>query len=128
MITKQLELTNEQTSPLFRLMWVHNINEPNRRHFDNNICAFHIGNGFILSVAHNLRIEASIFKSLDDIIFAAEILPHLDAAQTLLFNRCYPLDPLTNKRYINIINPNDLQLVIASLKQINFDTRWLKLM
>ena len=127
MLTRQLELTNEQTSPLFRLMWVHNVTEPNRRHFDNNICAFHIGNGFILSVAHNIRTEAQVFKSIDNAIFTTCILPHLNPTQIQLFNQCYPLDPQTNKRYINIINPTDVQTVVETLRQINFDTRWLTL-
>lgn len=127
MLTRQLELTNEQTSPLFRLMWLHNVNEPNRRHFDNNICAFHIGNGFILSVAHNIKTEALIFKSIDNAIFTADILPHLNPVQIQLFNQCYPLDLQTNKRYINLINPGDIQTVAETLKQINFDTRWLTL-
>ena len=64
-LRKQLELTNEQTSPLFRIMSIQNKDEPHRRHFENNICAFHIGNGFILSVAHNLKTEAKLFKSID---------------------------------------------------------------
>lgn len=127
MLTRQLELTNEQTSPLFRLMWLENVNEPTRRHFDNNICAFHIGNGFILSVAHNIRTEALIFKSIDNSVFEADILPHLNPAQTQLFNQCYPLDPQTDKRYINIINQADVQTVVDTLNQINFDTRWLTL-
>jgi len=127
MLTKQLELTNEQTSPLFRIMWIHNLNEPIRRHFDNNICAFHIGNGLILSVAHNIKSEGQIFKSIDEAIYSANILPHLNADQILLFNKCYPLDPTTNKRYINSVDQNDVQLVVDTLKQINFDTRWLTL-
>ena len=128
MLNKQLELTNEQTSPLFRLMWVHNINEPNRRQFDNNISAFHIGNGFILSVAHNLRTEAQIFKSIDNNLFSANIFPHLNPSQIHIFNQYYPLDPQTNKRYLNIANQNDFQTVVETLKQINFDTRWVSLM
>jgi hypothetical protein len=127
MLTGQLELTNEQTSPLFRLMWIHNPTEPTRRHYNNNICAFHIGNGFILSVAHNIKTEALIFKSIDNAIYTADILPHLSPTQTQLFNQCYPLDPQTNKRYINIINQADVQRVVDTLKQINFDTRWLTL-
>lgn len=127
MLTRQLELTNEQTSPLFRLMWIHNVNEPNRRHYDNNICVFHIGNGFILSVAHNLKTEALLFKSIEESLFTTTILPHLNPTQLQLFNQCYPLDIQTNKRYINIINQNDIQTAIDILKQINFDTRWLSL-
>lgn len=125
MITKQLELTNEQTSPLFRLMWINNINEPNRRNFDNNICAFHIGNGLILSVAHNLRGEAQILKSIEQTVFDAEIFPHLNPSQILLFDKCYPLDNATNKRYLNIVDQNDVQAIVSTLQQINYDTRWL---
>ncbi len=129
MLTRQLELTNEQTSPLFRLMWIHNVTEPARRDFDNNICAFHVGNGYILSVAHNIKTEALIFKSIDNAIFIKEILPHLEPQQILLFDDCFPLDPLTNKRYmnININNQSDFQTVVDILKKINFDTRWLTL-
>ena len=129
MLTRQqLELTNEQTSPLFRLMWIHNINEPNRRGFFNNICAFHIGNGYILSVAHNLRGEAQIFNSIEQAIFVADILPHLNPTQILLFDKCYPLDIATNKRYLNIVDQNDVQTIVATLQQINYDTRWITLM
>jgi hypothetical protein len=128
MLTRQLELTNELSSPLFRLMWAHNINEPKRRYFDNNICAFHIGNGYILSVAHNLRVEAQIFKSIEQSDFTKYILPHLNPAQVLIFDKFYPLDINTNKRYLNIVNHNDIQLIVAILQQINYDTRWLTLM
>ncbi len=127
MQNKQLELINENTSPLFRLMWIYDINETSRRNFDNNICAFHIGNGFILSVAHNIRTEAFIFKSIDNTIYSSDILPHLNSSQIELFNQCYPLDSQANKRYINIKNQSDVQLVIDTLKQIKFDTRWLTL-
>jgi hypothetical protein len=67
MVTKKKELVNEQTSPLFRIMWIHNDTEPARRVFDNNISSFHIGHGFILSVAHNKRIQALLFKSIKKI-------------------------------------------------------------
>jgi hypothetical protein len=63
-LTKQLELTHEQTSPLFRIMFTQNLEEAQRRHFENNICAFHIGQGYFLTVAHNLKTEAKIFKSI----------------------------------------------------------------
>jgi hypothetical protein len=128
MQSKLLELTNEEKSPLFRIMWVHNVNEPQRRQYENNICAFHIGNGFILSVAHNLRGEAKMFKSIEQDIFEADILPHLNSAQILLFDKCYPLDSATGKRYLNIVDPKDAQVIMATLMQINFDTRWLSLM
>ena len=125
MLQQQLELTNEQTSPLFRIMYIQNVNEPHRRQFENNICAFHIGNGFILSVAHNIKAEAQIFKSIEDSLFNANILPFLNQDQINFFNQCYPLDTTTGKRYANITDQNHFQIVIETLKQINFDTRWL---
>ncbi|MEI6696378.1 MAG: hypothetical protein WCO13_09935 [Bacteroidota bacterium] len=127
MITQKLELTNEQSSPLFRIMWVHNASEPNRRHFDNNISAFHIGNGFVISVAHNLKTESQLFKSIPEPIFQTEIIPALNPEEAHLLNQSYPLDLSTNKRYINIINPTDVQKVTEILKNINFDTRWIEL-
>lgn len=128
MLQKQLALTHEQTSPLFRIMWVQNINDSQRRHFDNNICAFHIGNGYILSVAHNLKIEAKHFKWIENGIYLTNIFPYLNSEQTQLFETCYPLDITTGKRYWNSNNPNDFQVVIDTLKQINFDTRWITMM
>ena len=128
MLQKQLALTHEQTAPLFRIMWVQNVNEPNRRHFENNICAFHIGNGYILSVAHNLKTDATLFKSIDNVIYLTDIFPFLNAEQAQLFESCYPLELNNNKRYSNITNPNDFQNIINLLKQINFDTRWITMM
>lgn len=125
---KQLELTNEQTSPLFRIMWIQNRDEPHRRHFENNICAFHIGNGFILSVAHNLKVEAAIFKSIDNLIYLTDIFPYLNSEQAQLFESCYPLESGNQRRYANVTNPNDYQNIINLLKQINFDTRWTTMM
>lgn len=124
-LQKQLELTNEQTSPLFRIMLIQNKEEPHRRHFENNICAFHIGNGFILSVAHNLKTEATNFKSIDNGMYLTDIFPYLNSEQAKLFESCYPLEIGNQRRYSNITNPNDYQSIINLLKQINFDTRWI---
>lgn len=128
MLSQQLELTNEQTSPLFRIMWIQNRNEPHRRHFENNICAFHIGNGYILSVAHNLKVEANIFKSIDNVTYLTEIFPHLNSEQRQFFEKCYPMGYGEERRYSVITSPEDFQNVIGLLKQINFDTRWITLM
>lgn len=128
MLAQQLELTNEQTSPLFRIMWIQNSNEPHRRHFENNICAFHIGNGLILSVAHNLRTEATLFKTIDQNIYASEIAPLLNSVQAQLFENCFVLNPTTQKRHWNSANPHDYQMAMDVLRQINFDTRWITMM
>ncbi len=127
MIIEKLKLINEQTSPLFRLMWIHNVDEPARRHFDNNISAFHIGNGVLLSVAHNLRSDALAFKSIDEPSFQANIIANVTPNLQQLFNHTYLLDPATNKRYITQINDADAQSIINELKKINYDTRWITL-
>ncbi len=124
MITKKLELIDEQTSPLFRIMWAYNIDEPARKQFGNNICAFHIGNGFVLSVAHNLRSEAGAINSISDDIFQQEIQPHLNPAQSQVFAQWYPLDSATNKRYLSVADPNHSKTIVETFRQINFDTRW----
>ena len=127
MTKKKLALTNEQTSPLFRLMWLFNANEPSRRNFDNNISAFHIGNGFILSVAHNVKMECKMIKSFDQESFNNEILPYLSTDQLLLFNKCYPFDENTKKRYLSVVEHGDINTITDILKSINYDTRWLTL-
>ena len=128
MITQKLSLIDEQSSPLFRIMYLANPDEPARRHFDNNICAFHIGGGYILSVAHNLRSEAGLFKSMDESVYQQEIVSKLDPSQRDLFDQYFFFDNYTSKRYINIPDPNGAQTVINILSHIGFDTRWITLL
>lgn len=127
MKTQKLAAINELTSPLFRIMSIQNDNDPLRRQYDNNICAFHIGSGYILSVAHNLRPEATLFKSITDVRYQAGIIPQLNANEVLLFNQCFPLDNTTHKRYMNIVDQNNVPILVEVLKRINFDTRWVTL-
>ena len=127
MFEKKLALIHEQSSPLFRIMNIYDHSNPMRRKFSNNISAFHVGNGIILTVAHHLRADASRFESIDQVFFEANIRPHLNASQILLFDQYYPLDPATNKRYSNIIDQKVAQSIIETLKQIKFDTRWFNL-
>lgn len=127
MTNNKHKLIDEQTSPLQRIMWAYNADEPQRRAFENNICSFHIGNGYFLSVAHNLRIQAGIFRSIDADIYNKEILPKLDGSQSSFLNQYYMADEYTNKRYLNPIDPVNLQTIVNILKQKRFDTRWVSL-
>ena len=124
---EKFDLIDEQKSPLFRIMSTYDNDNPPRRHFKNNICAFHIGNGYVLSVAHNLRIEAQLFNSIPEDIFQNQIIQHLDESQSQLFNQCYILDSQTNKRYLNVSDPNISKQLIDTLNKINFDTRFINL-
>ena len=117
-------LIDEQTSPLHRIMWVYNVDEPRKRAFENNICAFHIGNGYILSVAHNLRIQAGFIKSIEETLFQKEILYKMDGSQKLFWDEHYFTDGYTRKMYINTMEHTALQNITNILKQKRFDTRW----
>ena len=120
----KFDLIDEQKSPLFRIMSTYNNENPARKAFENNICAFHVGNGYILSVAHNLRLDAKLFRSISENIFQNQIIKHLDEGQSQLFNQCYVLDEQTGKRYQNISDPKIPPQLINILRQKNFDTRY----
>ena len=124
---QKLAAINDLTSPLFRIMAIQNDLEPQWRQYDNNICAFHIGNGFILSVGHNLRLEATMFKSIREELYQSEIVPHLNPDELRHFEQILVPGPIAGKRYLKVNNQNDVPVFIAALKRINFDTRWVTL-
>jgi hypothetical protein len=127
MISKKQALINEQTSPLQRMMWIYNIDEPQKRTFENNICTFHIGSGYFLTVAHNLRSQAGFYRSIDEDLYKKELFPKLDGSQTRFLETHYFTDPYTKKRYLNTADPTHLHAIAAILKQKRFDTRWVTL-
>ncbi len=124
---QKLAAINELTSPLFRIMSIQNPTEVHRRQFDNNIVAFHIGDGFILTVAHNLRMESGFFKSIDDLLYKSLVAPQLNSNEIQLFEQGYVFDKSTNKWYLNMAFQNNFPALIDVLKRINFDTRWVNL-
>lgn len=121
---ERMALINEQTSPLHRIMWIYNIENAQLRTFENNICAFHIGNGYFLSVAHNLRIQQGFFRSIDLDIYRSEILPKLDGAQNRLMEQYYHTDEYAGKKILATNDANALHTIATILKQKRFDTRW----
>lgn len=127
LIFKKHALIDEQTSPLQRIMWIYNAEEPERRTFENNICAFHIGNGYFLSVAHNLRLQAGFVRSIDADLYKREIFTKLDGSQSRLLDQHYFTDDYTRKKYLNNTEPANLQAIANILKQKRFDTRWVTL-
>jgi hypothetical protein len=123
MLTSKLSLIHEQTSPLFRIMSVFNHETPARRVFANNICAFHIGGGKILSVAHNLRSESGIVNTFDEKDWQMDIATRIDAAHPII--QQYQYDESVDKRYL--LPGANVKIVADTLKQINYDTRWITL-
>lgn len=124
MMNSKRQLIDEQTSPLQRIMWVYNAEEPKRRSFENNICAFHIGKGYFLSVAHNLRIPAGYFKSIDEEIYHKELLYKLDGSQKLFLDQHYFSDEYTRKIYLNNADATAMHGISNIMRQKRFDTRW----
>jgi hypothetical protein len=94
---KKLELIDENTSPLFRIMSIYNLNGQNVA-FANNICAFHVGNGIVLSVAHNLRSLDALPILISDDFFENEIVAKVSAVDLPLFNQHYNSIPGTTMR------------------------------
>ncbi len=127
MITTKRQLIDEMTSPLHRIMWAYNVEEPQRRSLENNMCAFHVGKGYFLSVAHNLRTNAGFMKSIDEAIFQKELLYKLDGSQKLFFDQHYFTDDYTRKMYLNNIDQAGMHGLANILKQKRFDTRWVTL-
>lgn len=127
MTNNKHKLIDEQTSPLQRIMWAYNAEDSQRRFFDNNICSFHIGNGYFLSVAHNLRLQAGIFRSIDEQLYRQEIFSKLDGSQSRFMDQVYALDEYTNRRYLQPANAEHMQTIVNILKQKRFDTRWVTL-
>lgn len=121
---QKLAVIHDQTSPMFRIMAIQNELEPQWRQYDNNICAFHIGKGFILTVGHNLRIEAKMFKSVAEEIYQSEIIPHLNPLERQQLEKILVPGPLPGKRYLKVHDQNEVDAFMAALRRINFDTRW----
>jgi hypothetical protein len=127
-IENKLKLVDEQTSPLFRIMNVYNSDEPARRQFDNNICAFHIGNGYFLSVAHHLRSESGLPKVITEQNFQENVISRLDSNERMAMEQWFFLDDYTGKRHLNIQDQQAAQAAADQLSRIQFDTRWISLM
>jgi len=122
-LEKKLELVNEQKSPLFRIMSIYNDKDPQRRLFGNNISAFHIGKGYILSVAHNLR-SLDFPKSINDKVFN-KILRTLDENQKNIIRSIFLFDSASQKWHLNIADPNAIQQMANIFKQCSYDFRWI---
>ena len=113
----------ELSSPMFRIMTAVNLEEPTRRQLSNDILGFHIGDGYFLSVAHNLRTSYKIPRSLPINTFQNDILNNLDADDRTFIDDKYDTDQNTQKRYVKSISD---QAVIKKMTDIfiktNFNT------
>src|SRR5258708_389088 len=117
------QLINEQSSPVFRIMSVYDDADPARRKFDGNITAFHIGNGYVLSVAHYLRMRLPLLRSTPDNFFQGEILPKFSAGEANQVSRHFPLDASNQKRYLTLSDEKAARNLIKKFSERKCDTR-----
>lgn len=122
MLAKKLELINESTSPLFRIMSVYNANGANRA-FTNNVCAFHIGNGLIVSVAHSLSKQEGIPPVVSEHFFQHEILDKVDGADRPFFEQLYAVVE-GKQRFAIPLNPTDRNTALQKLSERKVDRRF----
>jgi hypothetical protein len=120
-------IVSEASSPLFRIMWVFGADTPQRRHFDNNIIAFHIGQGYFLSVAHNLRTECPLVRSMPESVFDQRLAPLLSESQRSHLERCYVADSTNGVRFLELHDPSLANGITETFRSSGFDTRWVGL-
>jgi hypothetical protein len=123
---KKMELINENSSPLFRIMSVYNSSAPNKA-FSNNICAFHIGKGIIVSVAHNLRALDRLPLLLSDNFYRNELYTKIGIADRQLFDQTYPIIPGTTQRIATGITSSNGEELAKKLDDAKVDRRYSKL-
>jgi len=122
----KFSLINEDCSPLFRIMSVYNSNTVNK-HFTNNVCAFHVGNGVILSVAHNLRGLERLPPVISNTFYQNEIANKIKLNDRQRFSNIYPIIPGTNFRELVGINPGNAESYAKKLDEAKADRRYVKL-
>lgn len=130
-MNKLYEIVDDLKSPLFRIMSVYNVTNASKRQFLNNISCFHIGNGFFLSVCHNLRAKG-IPNTINENEFQKSILPKVQMNDKKLINQHYVHSSSDNERHISHV-PNDfgLQIKLSNdlrtiFQKIQFDTSFEK--
>jgi hypothetical protein len=118
------KLIDEQTSPLFRIMAIYDDSDPQRRKFFGNISAFHIGNGYILSVAHLLRMRNYPIPSAPEDFFQNDVLQQFSQPDATELVQYYVLDEATQKRYLNINDVGAMQNLARKFQTSRCDTRF----
>lgn len=123
---KKLALIDENTSPLFRIMAVYSANAQNKA-FTNNVCAFHIGGGIIISVAHTLRASDGLPVLVSDHFYQNELRNKLQAADRQAFDQIYPLVKGANHRIATGITKESVEPLTKKLNDARVDRRFEKL-
>lgn len=123
MKNQKLQLIHENTSPLHRIMTVYDADQSVKK-FNSNICAFHIGNGLILSVSHNLRAIEKMPTTLSENYFQTQLLAKITPEDKPIFEQIFPKNAHTNRRNLATIDQTTLDNLIAKLDTAKVDRRF----
>ena len=125
-MVKKLNLIDENNSPLFRIMSIYNSETPNKV-FANNVCAFHIGNGIIISVAHNLRVIDRLPRIITEDYYQNEIRSKIDVADYTSFDQIYHTVQNSNQRILTGVDQNWANDFAKKLDDSKVDRRFSRL-
>src|SRR4029077_7283654 len=117
------KLIDDHSSPLFRIMSIYDDTDAQKRKFEANISSFHIGNGYVISVSHYLRVRLPLLRSTPDSFFQSEILPKFSHGETNQVSRHFPLDSSTQKRYLTLNDEKTAQNTAKKFLERKWDTR-----
>ncbi len=107
-MNKLNSLVEEQTSPLFRIMSAYNYTDPTTRYFQNNISCFHIGNGYFLSVCHNLRTK-NIPRKISEVDYLGFFKKVTDPLSIALLQKHYILNDTDLNMYLSDVPVNQAE-------------------
>ena len=123
---KKLRLIEENSSPLFRIMSIYNHDAPNKA-FANNVCAFHVGKGIIVSVAHNLRMFDGLPMILSENFYQNELRNKINSSDRQHFDKIYPLNAATNQRVSTEVKKESIEAYVKRLDNAKVDRSFRKL-
>jgi len=124
-MSKLIALVKDQTSPLFRIKSVFNYDHRPTMKMMNNILCSHIGNGYFISVAHNLKSDYQIPLGVPDTIFETDFLACFSEPEKNMIRSRYQLDQNSNKHILKgFQNQNEQNLLRTKIQSCTFDTSY----
>jgi len=114
---------SDNTSPLFRIMSIANYDIPQKR-FANNIICSHIGNGYFITVTHNLKKTINIPESIPDSFFQNEFISYFKDDDKDYISSIFIFD--SNKKIWRYNQNEKKDKVISIIEKSNFSINYKK--
>lgn len=122
-MSKLIKLVEDNTSPLFRIKSVFNYDHKPTMKMLNNILCGHIGNGYFISVAHNLKSNYEIPLGVPNSMFESEFLACFNEAEKTMIRSKFNYDNTSDKFILKgIQDKNELNLLKTKINSCSFDT------